>query len=163
MLVKSLRQKNNWSQEQLAQLSGLNIRTIQRVEKGDTVGLETLKSLAAVFDIDVDTLKNENISANTTHVSKDTQDEREKREQAAIAEVKSKKSFYILTLFLLGIFIFFFVPNYNGGENLGTLISTAMCFAMIIGAQAIVVFQPFGEKWEQKKIKQAIEKCEKER
>ena len=80
MLVKSLRQKNNWSQEQLAQFCGLNICTIQRVEKGDTVGLETLKSLAAVFDIDVDTLKNENISANTTHVSKDTHDEREKRE-----------------------------------------------------------------------------------
>ncbi|TDF39922.1 XRE family transcriptional regulator [Alteromonadaceae bacterium M269] len=35
MSVKSLRQKSNWSQEQLAQLSGLNVRTIQRIEKGE--------------------------------------------------------------------------------------------------------------------------------
>lgn len=49
MQVKSLRLDKSWSQEQLAQLSGLNVRTIQRIEKGETVGLETLKSLAAVF------------------------------------------------------------------------------------------------------------------
>lgn len=165
MLVKSLRQKRNWSQQQLAQLSGLNIRTIQRVEKGESVGLETLKSLAAVFEIDVDMLKKANINGNelnTTQKNQATLIDLEKREQLAITEVKSKKGFYILSLFLLGIFIIFFVPNYNQGENLGALISIAMCFAMIIGAYAISVFQPFGEKWEKRKIKQAMDSYEKE-
>jgi len=165
MLVKSLRQKHNWSQEQLAQLSGLNIRTIQRVEKGESVGLETLKSLAAVFEIDVNMLKNENSNENEPHtaqINKDTLIDLEKRERIAKAEVKSKKDFYILALFLLGIFIFFFVPNYNQGDNLFALIGTAICFAMIIGAQAITVFQPFGEKWEKKKIKQAMDDYKKE-
>jgi transcriptional regulator with XRE-family HTH domain len=32
MQVKSLRLHKSWSQEQLAQLSGLNVRTIQRIE-----------------------------------------------------------------------------------------------------------------------------------
>ena len=56
-MIKSLRIKNHYSQEQLAQLSGLSLRTIQRVESGQSASLETLKSLAAVFEIDVDTLK----------------------------------------------------------------------------------------------------------
>lgn len=165
MFVKSLRQKHNWSQEQLAQLSGLNIRTIQRVEKGESVGLETLKSLAAVFEVDVSVLKSENSNENkvdTAQVNKDILIDLEKREIKAKAEVKSKKDFYILALFLLGIFVFFFVPNYNQGENLGALIGTGLCFAVIIGSNAIIVFQPFGEKWEKKKIKQAMESYEKE-
>jgi transcriptional regulator with XRE-family HTH domain len=64
MRVKSLRQHKNWSQEQLAQLSGLNVRTIQRIEKGESVGLETLKSLAAVFEISVSDLKCQRNSEN---------------------------------------------------------------------------------------------------
>ena len=38
-------------------MSGLSLRTIQRAESGQSASLETLKSLAAVFEIDVDTLK----------------------------------------------------------------------------------------------------------
>ncbi|WP_409049380.1 helix-turn-helix domain-containing protein, partial [Colwellia sp. BRX8-3] len=54
--MKSLRLEKRWSQEQLAQLSDLNVRTIQRVEKGESIGTETLKSLAAVFEISTDEL-----------------------------------------------------------------------------------------------------------
>lgn len=165
MFVKSLRQKHNWSQQQLAQLSGLNIRTIQRVEKGESVGLETLKSLAAVFEVDVSVLKSKNSNESEPdieQVNKDVLVDLERREQLAKTEMKAKKEFYFLTLFLIGIYIFFFLPNYNQGENLGALISTAICFAMIIGVHAITVFQPFGEKWEKKKIKQTMERQEKE-
>lgn len=47
--VKILREKNGWTQETLAELTGLSTRTIYRVEKGDRVGLETWAALAAVF------------------------------------------------------------------------------------------------------------------
>lgn len=57
MGVKERRLKKGWSQEYLAQVSGLSIRTIQRVENGHKPGFETLKSLAAVFDTDVNSLK----------------------------------------------------------------------------------------------------------
>ena len=56
-VIKRLRAKHHYSQEQLAQMSGLSLRTIQRVESGQSASLETLKSLAAVFEVDVDTLK----------------------------------------------------------------------------------------------------------
>ena len=38
------------AQQQLADASGTSLRTIQRIEAGATPGLETLKSLAAVFE-----------------------------------------------------------------------------------------------------------------
>jgi len=163
MLVKSLRKSKSWSQEQLAHLSGLNIRTIQRVEKGDSVGIETLKSLAAVFEVDVNELKSENSKGNGLHcANKGSLIDLEQRQEMAEAEVQSKKEFYILALFLLGTFVLFLLPNYNQGENLDSLIYTAICYAMIIGVHAITVFQPFGDKWEKKKIKQAMDKYDEE-
>jgi len=53
MIVKKLRTSKNWSQEQLASMAGLSVRTIQRVESGQTASIETLKSLASVFEVDI--------------------------------------------------------------------------------------------------------------
>lgn len=50
--VKRLRLERGWTQEQLAALSGLNVRTIQRVEKSGICNLETRSALAAVFQVD---------------------------------------------------------------------------------------------------------------
>ncbi len=59
MIIRKLRLQKGWSQEQLSQLSGLSVRTIQRIEQGQKPGLESLKSLAAVFEIDVSDLQME--------------------------------------------------------------------------------------------------------
>ena len=50
---RSLRLSRAWSQEQLAELSGLSVRTVQRIENGDQPSLETLSALAAVFEVSV--------------------------------------------------------------------------------------------------------------
>ena len=57
MLVQKLRLQKGWSQQQLADLSGLSVRTIQRIEQGQGASVESLKSLAAVFEIDFSTLQ----------------------------------------------------------------------------------------------------------
>lgn len=56
MLVQKLRIQRGWSQQQLAELSGLSVRTIQRIERGQPASAETLKSLASVFEIDFSAL-----------------------------------------------------------------------------------------------------------
>ncbi len=56
MIVRKLRLNKGWSQEQLAALCNLSIRTIQRIERGQKPSLETLNSLAAVFEINVSDL-----------------------------------------------------------------------------------------------------------
>lgn len=54
--LRELRAARQWSQEQLANLSGLNLRTIQRLESGAKISTESLRALAAVFEVPADTL-----------------------------------------------------------------------------------------------------------
>lgn len=54
--LRELRTARQWSQEQLADLSGLNLRTIQRLESGSKISTESLRSLAAVFEVPADSL-----------------------------------------------------------------------------------------------------------
>lgn len=54
--IKFFRELRQWSQEQLAEISGLTTRTIQRVEKGEASSSDTRRALARAFgleDIDV--------------------------------------------------------------------------------------------------------------
>jgi transcriptional regulator with XRE-family HTH domain len=59
MILKQLRIGRHLSQEQLAQMSGLNVRTIQRIESGHNASLESLKCLASVLEVDIETLNRE--------------------------------------------------------------------------------------------------------
>jgi transcriptional regulator with XRE-family HTH domain len=54
--LRELRTARQWSQEQLARLSGLNLRTIQRLESGAKVSMESLRALAAVFEVPAESL-----------------------------------------------------------------------------------------------------------
>lgn len=159
--MKSLRLEKYWSQEQLAQLSGLNVRTIQRLEKGESVGIETLKSLAAVFEVSteelIDIIENEKRDK-----VKDQEDSlnSEIEINKAKEKVKSIRQFYASTAFLVGTFLLFMLPNYNDGENLSPLIAVLVSFIVLIVGHAIVVFQPFGEEWEKKKVSQIVKNNE---
>lgn len=157
--VKSLRLKKYWSQEQLAQLSGLNVRTIQRVEKGDSVGTETLKCLAAVFEISTDELIHV-IAKEKYHQAEKCVNliEDSSQQNKAKEKVKSIKYFYACSTLLIAVFLLFMLPNYNGGENLGPLIVVFLSFSALIVGLAFYVFQPFGEQWEKEKISQIMSK-----
>ncbi len=52
-LVKLERNKRAWSQEHLAQVTGLGMRTIQRIESSGTASNESIASIAAVFALKV--------------------------------------------------------------------------------------------------------------
>lgn len=55
--IKLFRVMRQWSQEQLAAISGLNVRTVQRVEQGLSVNLDTRRALARAFEFeDIDAL-----------------------------------------------------------------------------------------------------------
>lgn len=69
MIIKNLRLKHGWSQEQLADITGLSTRTIQRIEKEDEASLESLKALAHAFEMDIQTLQE-----TLTHKEKEMQD-----------------------------------------------------------------------------------------
>ena len=58
MSIKNLRIEKGLSQEQLAELSNLSSRTIQRIEKDNKASCESLTAIAKVFEIEVKELEN---------------------------------------------------------------------------------------------------------
>lgn len=58
-MIKTMRLSRGWSQEQLADFSGLSVRTVQRLERGHSTGLESLKCIAAAFEVDVSAMRRE--------------------------------------------------------------------------------------------------------
>jgi transcriptional regulator with XRE-family HTH domain len=130
MLVQKLRLQRGWSQEQLAELSGLSVRTIQRIERGLPASNETLKSLASVFEIDFSTLQatqepamttNMNATLNPTFPSNSNTTppvSTNADEEAAFRHVRKIRSFYghlakyVIVISALAIFNFIKSPNY---------------------------------------------------
>ena len=55
-LIIQLRKQRAWSQQHLSDICGLSLRTIQRVENNGTGSFETLKSLAATFEMSENSL-----------------------------------------------------------------------------------------------------------
>lgn len=51
--IKRWREERHWSQEHLAELAGLGLRTIQRIENGDAASQDSLRALAAAYNVDV--------------------------------------------------------------------------------------------------------------
>ena len=55
-LILTLRKQRSWSQDELAVSSGLNLRTVQRIERSGVASIQSRKALAAAFNIDVSDL-----------------------------------------------------------------------------------------------------------
>ena len=151
MNVRKLRLQRNWSQEQLAQMSGLSIRTIQRIERGQTPGLESVKSLAAVFDVHVESLPME----------KDmTQDDQiDKTEQQAMEYVRDIKGFYSHAIKYVVVISLLFVIN------LATDASYIWAWWPMLGwgigllshgLNVFEVFNLFSPSWERRQIEKRL-------
>lgn len=57
MRVREIRIRRGWSQEQLAEISGLSVRTVQRIERGGHAGLASVQRLAAALGVEVEELR----------------------------------------------------------------------------------------------------------
>ena len=96
MLIQKLRLQRGWSQEQLAELSGLSVRTIQRLERGQTPSVESLKAIASVFEIDFNRLKEPDMDTpETPGASPGLNPKLRPDEALALAHVRKIKAFYV--------------------------------------------------------------------
>lgn len=50
--LKELRNQKCWSQDHLSQVSGLSLRTVQRIEAKGVASQDSIKSLASVYEVD---------------------------------------------------------------------------------------------------------------
>ena len=155
MIVRKLRLKRGWSQEQLAEMSGLSVRTIQRIERGQGPGLESSKSLAAVFEVPLTALRQEDeimTEAKTpTLISSE--------EERIIEYVRDLKGFYthltsyVLVMLALFVINLVFTPGYIWafwaalGWGIGILVHGLNVFELI---------NWFGPDWERRQVEKRL-------
>ena len=151
MNFQKLRLQRGWSQQQLAELSGLSARTIQRIENGQPASAESLKSLASVFEIDFSTLTSEQDMPATKTTSPD--------EQLALAKVRKIKGFYIHLIQYVVVIGVLAVINLATHPSKLWFFWPAMGWGIGIVAHAAATFEVipfFGAEWEKKQIEKQL-------
>lgn len=155
MIIRKLRLRRGWSQEQLAELAGLSTRTIQRIERGQSCSLETLKSLAAVFEVDIATFRPQEryvMSLENPHISTEEHD--------AIDQVQRLKSFYTHgVFFVLFCLIFGGIVLLSFGEIPAILLFMALGWSLGLafqGLNAFELFNLFNARWERRQIEKRL-------
>jgi transcriptional regulator with XRE-family HTH domain len=141
--IKKMRLERHWSQDQLSEMSGLSIRTIQRIEKGENAGLESLKSLAAVFEINIE-----------------DSDKKKEIEQIRKEEeyVQNLKGFYKLLAIAILSLVVPFIIAVNDSTNWNVFLWILLSWGVILGIYSLNVFDFFGEEWKRKIINNKFKK-----
>ena len=157
MLIQKLRLQRGWSQEQLADLSGLSVRTIQRLERGQTASVESLKALGAAFEMDFSDLKEPEMD---TPMSPTAMSQSVRADEAlALAHVRKLKGFYI-HLVLYGIIIgFLAIVNLVTYHHYLWFIWAALGWGIGILAHGMRVFDkvPFlNGDWERRQVEKYL-------
>ena len=180
-IVRQLRLDRGWSQEDLAAVSGVSVRTIQRLENGGRASLETLKCLAAAFESDVSTLRETmtmNTTTNETQAAGLSEEDRAAlqfaRQLRAYAELESaempqamairqrvrrERGFYIhATVFVAVMALLFAIDHFTSPGKywvqwplLGWGIGLALHALAVFGG-----FSPLGADWERRKVEERL-------
>ncbi len=146
MLVRKLRLRKGWSQDQLAELADVSVRTIQRIERGHAMSLETANALAAVFEVDVTTFTTEpddmkptdNRPTQSHHDHDINQEHLAPDEAEALEYAKGIKDFYSGVLCLVVVAAVFF-PAFGFDEPLLYIIFGGITAGLAI--QGLVAFE----------------------
>jgi transcriptional regulator with XRE-family HTH domain len=141
--IKKMRLERHWSQDQLAEMSGLSIRTIQRIENGENAGLESLKSLAAVFEI------------NITDSDKAQEIKQIRKEEKYVQNIKG---FYKLIAIAILSLVVPLIIAVNDSSNWNVFLWILLSWGVILGIYSLNVFDFFGEEWKRKMIDKRFKK-----
>ena len=141
--IKKMRLERHWSQDQLAEMSGLSIRTIQRIENGENAGLESLKSLAAVFEI------------NITDSDKAQEIKQIRKEEKYVQNIKG---FYKLIAIAMLSLVVPLIIAVNDSSNWNVFLWILLSWGVILGIYSLNVFDFFGEEWKRKLIDKRFKK-----
>ena len=159
MLIQKLRLQRGWSQEQLAEISGLSTRTIQRLERGATPSLESLKALGAAFEVDLSTLKEPDMTAATPAASPSAQTSVSAEEALALARVRKIKSFYIHLVQYAGIIAVLTLINLTTSTRYLWVIWVAAAWGVGLALHGLRAFDrlPFlNADWERAQVEKQL-------
>ena len=163
MIVRKLRIEQGLSQEQLASMAGVSVRTLQRIERGANASSETLKCLAAVLETDFSALRNGQDMTSATDASlPDLPDD----EQKAMEYVRDIRSFYthaiqyavviaglaVVNLFTSPQYLWFLWAAFGWGVGLA-----------VHGLSVFEVVNLFGDGWEKRQVAKRLARSRRDR
>lgn len=152
MFIRKLRFDRGWSQETLAELSGLSVRTVQRIERGGTASLETLGALAVAFDMDIAEL--------TTEMDMYNRQGKSEEEREAIEYVRDIKGFYTHAAFYVVFVAAMGIANLFVGPQYPWFLWPALGWGIGLAAHGVSVFEIFsifGVEWEKRQVEKRLQ------
>ena len=151
MLIRKLRLDRGWSQETLAELSGLSVRTIQRLERGGRASLETLSALAATFGVSVPELSKE--------ADMYRQNDLDSAEQSALEYVRDIKGFYSHAIWYVVVNAALAVWNLVATPDQLWFLWCLIGWGAGLAAHGLAVFEVFnlfGADWEKRQVEKRL-------
>ena len=153
MTIKQRRVEKGWSQLQLAEFSGVSLRTVQRLEKGHRPTTETLKSVAAVFEIDFQELID---NQQSQAIDESSLSELEKQE---LERIRKQQGFIRDLLIFATLIPLAFLASFTGILSLRTVLLGLLGWATYFVWEAFNVFEAkdfFDKDWEKRVLEKRI-------
>lgn len=147
MIVRTLRLEKGLSQEQLAGMAGISIRTLQRIERGAKASPETLKCIAAALETEFSSLRKDQDMPATAETSSE--------EQRATEYVRDIRAFYIHLIQYAVVMVGLLIVNLMFDPSDLWVIWPALGWGIGVAAHGLSVFEvinPFGDAWEKRQI-----------
>lgn len=146
MSIKEKRLERGWTQAQLAEFSGLSQRTIQRLEKGSPATIETLKCLAAVFEVEIAEL-GLNETLDETQLNDD--------EKAELKNIRAIRHFVVELVAYLVVVPLICLAGYVNGGSMRNGLGLAVGWGFWLAYSAIDLFDTkafMGKGWEKQQL-----------
>lgn len=151
MTIRQRRLEKGWSQQQLAEFAGVSLRTIQRIEKGNSPTIETLKSLAAVFEVDFNELLEHDASSEIDESSLSLEEKEELRHIRKVQRFLKDVAYFLVSIPFLWVISRF--------GDIDWVWSVVFIWGAILLWDAYEVFDArdfFGKGWEKRMLEKRL-------
>jgi transcriptional regulator with XRE-family HTH domain len=150
--VKAYRLARAWSQEQLAEMAAISVRTVQRIENQEQPSLETLSALAAVFEVSVTEL-----SGNGDSESDEAVDQ---RIIAAREKVNAESRFWrsLLTAVIVCALLYLLNRTTSPQSNWSLWVAAIWGALILLRGLRIFIFATRIADWQKKRLQKLLRK-----
>ena len=158
MIVRKLRIERGLSQEQLASMAGVSVRTLQRIERGANASAETLKCLAAVLETDIAALRNGQDMTSATDTPLPDLSEHERK---AMEYVRDIRGFYIHAIQYVVVIAGLAAVNLYSSPQYLWFLWAAFGWGVGVAVHGLSVFEVvnlFGDGWEKRQVAKRLAK-----
>ncbi|UVW27163.1 helix-turn-helix domain-containing protein [Massilia sp. H6] len=156
MSIQKMRLQRGWSQQQLADASGLSARTVQRLESGQAGSIESMKSIAAVFEVDFSTLITEPAMTNQSPSTPSTPGI---EERIAFRQARRVRDYYLHVVIYLVANVLCIAINLLSSPERLWFVGLALFWGIGLLAHSLRVFvfdRYFGGRWERAYVEKIL-------